>query len=201
MSLSFALKEWNATISALEAGRQIVLLRKGGLADAEGVFALEAKQFWLASTVFHEDDSLVKAEHRDLLRDGISPRRSGVLSLTSWARVERRWAVPSGHENTFSTLQKLPHIWSETYLETRLNYLQDKPLTCLALRVYRLGQPLSVAWKTEYSGCKSWFEIEPDLLRGESTPALCDDEFETKIAEVESVLAESAGAVKLWRDS
>ena len=47
-SLSFALKEWAAVCQALSTGRQIVLLRKGGIHEAAGEFELDHRQFVFA---------------------------------------------------------------------------------------------------------------------------------------------------------
>ena len=40
-----ALKEWASVIAALDRGEQVVLIRKGGLADPH--FGLEADRFYL----------------------------------------------------------------------------------------------------------------------------------------------------------
>ena len=47
-----ALKEWQSVIAALGRGDQIILIRKGGIADAG--FAVEANRFYLFPTKFHE---------------------------------------------------------------------------------------------------------------------------------------------------
>lgn len=75
-SLDVALKEWHATIAGLESGRQILLLRKGGLLDPEGSFALEYSRFWLAPTRFHQDETLVKPADVGFLQSSPQP---GVL--------------------------------------------------------------------------------------------------------------------------
>ncbi|MEO6907416.1 MAG: DUF1802 family protein, partial [Abditibacteriaceae bacterium] len=67
ISSSHALKEWNATCRALAEGRQIILLRKGGLLDEEGVFTLEQSSFWMLPTAFHQEPYLLKKAHLDLL--------------------------------------------------------------------------------------------------------------------------------------
>ncbi|HEX8464312.1 MAG TPA: DUF1802 family protein, partial [Abditibacterium sp.] len=61
-----ALKEWAITCEALAQGRQLVLLRKGGLLDEDGSFSLEHGQFFLLPTYLHQEEALVKPEHRDL---------------------------------------------------------------------------------------------------------------------------------------
>src|SRR5690606_817954 len=89
--LAFALKEWNATVAALEAGRQILLLRKGGLLDPEGAFSLEYSRFWLAPNRYHEDETLVKPSDVAFLK--ASPPTRGVLRVNSFAQAEKSWTI------------------------------------------------------------------------------------------------------------
>ena len=49
-----ALKEWASAIAALGRGDQVILIRKGGIADPK--FGLEAKRFYLFPTNFHEGE-------------------------------------------------------------------------------------------------------------------------------------------------
>ena len=94
-SCNIALKEWAVTLCALNQGRQIVLLRKGGLLDPAtetseaGTFAIEYSNFWLMPTFLHQDTKLVKPEHRDLFEHAQSMRRADekqFLALQTWAR-------------------------------------------------------------------------------------------------------------------
>ncbi|HEV7922137.1 MAG TPA: DUF1802 family protein, partial [Thermoanaerobaculia bacterium] len=52
-----ALKEWSTVIDALGRGEQIILIRKGGIADPK--FGLEADRFYLYPTFFHNADGAV----------------------------------------------------------------------------------------------------------------------------------------------
>ena len=49
-----AFKEWAAVCAALAAGRQALILRKGGIAEGPGGFRPEHDRFWLLPTRFHE---------------------------------------------------------------------------------------------------------------------------------------------------
>ena len=44
-TLTVALKEWAVAIRALREGRQVMLLRKGGIREAEGEFVVVAGTF------------------------------------------------------------------------------------------------------------------------------------------------------------
>src|SRR5687768_8095015 len=91
-----ALKEWAVTCRALREGRQILLLRKGGIEDDCGVFELEHRAFWLQPTYDHQSDDRLKPEYRDLLAEVEAAQRKGenldFIALELFATVERVWA-------------------------------------------------------------------------------------------------------------
>jgi hypothetical protein len=53
--LSIALKEWATLCRALETGRQIILLRKGGIYESAGEFEVEHRRFLLFPTYLHQN--------------------------------------------------------------------------------------------------------------------------------------------------
>src|SRR3954471_13619524 len=65
--LNVALKEWASVCSALEEGRQMVLLRKGGILEAIGGFELEHPQFFLFPTYLHQNAQMLKEPERKRL--------------------------------------------------------------------------------------------------------------------------------------
>lgn len=178
-----ALKEWNATVSALEAGRQILLLRKGGLLDPEGIFAVEHSHFWLAPTRFHQDANLLKADDLHFL--GEPPTERKTLFLKSFAHVEKTWTVQVEDEDK---LQELHHIWSRSWLETRFDYQPENPLLVLALRVFILPQIHRIEARPEYFGCKSWIELEEPLEESGAQAALKPEEFSAQLEMAKQVL-------------
>lgn len=180
--LKVALKEWHATIAALETGRQILLLRKGGLLDPEGAFALEYSQFWLAPTRFHQDETLVKTDDAPFLQ---SPPKPGVLPLRSHARVEKTWTIPVEESEK---LAHLDHIWSARWLDSRFDYQKEKPLLVVALRVFILHSPINIELDARDSGCKSWIENTPLPSSQNATPALDEIEFAAKLQAAKRVL-------------
>jgi hypothetical protein len=50
----YALKEWSVTVDSLLAGRQILLLRKGGIHEQHNGFHLEHRRFFLFPTHVHQ---------------------------------------------------------------------------------------------------------------------------------------------------
>src|SRR5437660_249987 len=61
-SLSIALKEWASVCNAIETGRQILLLRKGGIYESAGEFELENPQFLLFPTYLHQNLAMLRPE-------------------------------------------------------------------------------------------------------------------------------------------
>src|SRR4029434_4686398 len=61
-TLSIALKEWAAVCRALETGRQMILLRKGGIYESAGEFEVENRQFLLFPTFLHQNLAMLKPE-------------------------------------------------------------------------------------------------------------------------------------------
>ncbi|HET7642301.1 MAG TPA: DUF1802 family protein, partial [Nitrososphaeraceae archaeon] len=54
------------------------------------------------------------------------------------------------------------HIWSDEYVMMRMNYNPSKPMSILLLRIYKMKDPLIIDVKDQWSGCKSWIDIEID---------------------------------------
>ncbi len=177
-----ALKEWAVTGEALARGRQIVLLRKGGLLDEDGSFSLEHGQFWLLPTWLHQEKSLVKPAHQDLFdfarpSDGESVKNP---LIRHFASVQAVWQLEALDE---ALLRSAPQIYAQSYVDLRFNYQPGKPLLCAALRVWELDSPLSYAMRPQDMGCRSWLELETPLA-GVAHPALDDAAFNDALAEL-----------------
>jgi hypothetical protein len=169
------LKEWAVTGEALARGRQIVLLRKGGLLDEDGSFSLEHGQFWLLPTWLHQEPSLVKPQHRDLFDfarpvDGESVKTP---LIRHFASVQAVWHLEERDE---AKLRAATQIYAQSYLDLRFNYQSAKPLLCAALRVWQLESPIRYAMKSQDMGCRSWIEMEAPLA-GTAHPVLDDESF------------------------
>jgi hypothetical protein len=171
-----ALKEWAITCEALAQGRQIILLRKGGLLDEDGAFSLEHGQFFLLPTWLHQEEALVKPRERYLFRttQKIEGESGHIAFLRHFARVEAMWSFPPCDEEVL--YESTPHIWSQQYLDLRLGYQLDKPLLCAALRVWKLETPLRYELRSRDKGCRSWVEMESALESG-AEPVLDDESF------------------------
>src|SRR2546427_12451832 len=61
-SLQVALKEWATVCRALEHGRQMILLRKGGIYESAGEFEVEHREFLLFPTYLHQNAAMLKPD-------------------------------------------------------------------------------------------------------------------------------------------
>jgi len=183
MDGTIALREWAVAVRAMEEGRQIVALRKGGIAEETKEFRLESPSFYLFPSFEHQRPELVKPDFRDVvtqtrLQWESHPDR---VTISSFAEVACDLEV-----NDSETLGRLDpfHIWTEDYAEERLRWKRTKPLHVLLLRVFKLEEPVVVPMRERYGGCKSWLQLEEALRNVEKKPALTDDDFRTRVEAV-----------------
>jgi len=155
-----ALKEWSNVVAALGRGEQIVLLRKGGIADPS--FGVEAERFYLYPTYFHQGEP--------------EARRS--VTVTHWCEVVRTWTV--GDEESLAKLEPEVVLPRET-LEARYRFRPDQALYVIAVRTYALAQPAEVRFRDEYGGCKSWVSVDEEIPVDGSTPVLQEVELQARI--------------------
>jgi hypothetical protein len=184
-----ALKEWALTCLALERGEQVVLLRKGGILDEDGAFALEHDTFWLQPTYEHQSRSLVKPAYREWLAEAEAARLDGenrrFIKLQLLARVEGVFSLGPEDEGA---LERVHHIWSDEYVTLRYSFRPAYPLLCVALRVYRRPEPHLVPMQGSFTGCRSWLELPKPLDCAGCLSVLPDADFDTRLAELRSAL-------------
>ncbi len=180
-----ALKEWAVTVQALARGRQVILLRKGGIHEKR--FDTEYRSFFLYPTYEHQRRELIKPQfHADLeetLRDVPPP---DTLTVSYWAEAAELYELRE--EEQVAALS--PHfIWTEDYALRRLHWRPKQPLTLMLVRLYRLPRPVSLPVLPEYAGCFSWVDLPAEALSLEgATPVLSDAEFEDRARPVRESL-------------
>lgn len=188
-----ALKEWASAIKALREGKQILVMRKGGIIEETRDFQVESRHFYLYPTYEHQKRELLKESERHAVDEtlaGWSPEAADV-ELTAYAEVaEDIEVVDQEHLDRISGC----HIWTDTFAEERLKWKKQNPLHVLLLRVYRLEEPVSVPVRSDYLGCKSWVELADPLPDAKKTPVLSDEEFARQCQTVKSLLAGSGMA-------
>ena len=155
--ITAALKEWAIVCRALEDGRQILLLRKGGIMEYRQGFEAKHTTFFLYPTFEHQSKEFIQADYTerlDMLMHEQPSRNKNTIN--SYARVVAVKQITD--DSLLPRLQKY-HIWSNSYVDVRLNYNPKRPMNVVLLRVYKIDKPIEVEVKSEWLGCKSWIPI------------------------------------------
>ncbi len=183
-----AFKEWEAMVEALGQGAQIILLRKGGIAEGRAGFQAKHPKFWLFPTRYHQQAEKSKPGLRRFIPAAAKNEKEVALNyfvevtdalyLSSWEQVARLDDV---------------HFWGEEILRERFGY-HDRPgmeqgLHLLIVRVYRVNLPHRLALTPEYEGCKSWIEVPVDWSRDISSPVVRTEEFATRRSRILAAVA------------
>jgi hypothetical protein len=167
-----ALKEWAVTVQALAEGKQIVLLRKGGIREESREFRVEQPAFFLYPTFEHQRADLLQTPYRpDLDRLLATAPTGDSVRLQYWAEVTDVYETLDAAEVGALSAQ---YIWTTNYAEERLRWRPKKPLYVLLLRVYRLPTVHTLPVLPSYLGCKSWVELERSISLEGITPVLDD---------------------------
>ena len=173
-----ALKEWATVVEALEQGIQTVILRKGGILETASGFNIESKKFFLFPTWEHQETRHVKPEFHNFLNDVLNKKPDeGFNKITSYAEILFEKDVESN--DVIRDLSSF-HVWSDEYIQERRNWMPEKPIKAIFLKTVKISE-FNLSLKPEFSGCKSWIELNSDFQEGEST--LKNDEIEQKLQE------------------
>ena len=186
---NIAFKEWASVVRALGEGKQILILRKGGIREEGGEFQVEHNEFFLFPTYEHQKKSDLKPEaHRELeLSIQTKPDPSqipihyyaqtcGVLHLTEESDLKRL----------------LPyHAWSEQAVKQRFDFGREKGLFALAVRIFKLPAAYLVPYDSEYGGCKSWVPLKQKLSTKGAQPVLSDTTFDSNWQPIHSLFSNS----------
>lgn len=192
LPVTHALKEWQVAVEALEQGKTIVLLRKGGIRETAGRFTVAHDRVWLYPTYEHQRSHLLKAPYAA----AITPVEPGwhpeTVRLGSWAQITDRFHV----SDAATVAALLPfHIWNEVFVAERLKWKPNQPLEILLLQVYRLSQPQILPYDAAYGGCKSWLDLtqaiaqRADLMAAlsESVPVLGEADYAAQREAIQAI--------------
>jgi len=185
-----AFKEWVIVVDALLRGEQIVIFRKGGLREGRAGFQIEHPEFWLFSTLFHQQrESVIPAARArfDELAPNFPP--PGVLRLEAFARV-----VEWRQLDQLESARRLQgqHIWRNEVIADRFDWGRSKQIYAMAVRVFRLPKPVELPMRPSYGGCKSWIELEEEIAIADARPTLDDVAFSAKLEEFQNALGSVA---------
>jgi hypothetical protein len=182
-----ALKEWASVVSALAAGDQIVLVRKGGIAEKR--FGLEADRFYLYPTFLHQEENQFKPSlrhHLDVTR--IGPAEPESVEITAWCE-----AVQSFEVSELDALLRLEPfvIFTGQTIEDRYRFRPRQAMNVIAVRTFLLPHPVRVHTRAEYLGCRSWLALEEAIETDGSRAVLSDRALIERVAEIAAALQTS----------
>ena len=178
-----ALKEWATVVNALENGKQTVILRKGGILETSSGFKVESKKFLLFPTWEHQEEIFVKSEFQNFLNEVLKEKpEKGFNRITSYAKVLDEKDIDS--KEIIDALSSF-HVWSDTYIKERMNWMPEKPMKAVFLQVFNIEE-LQIPLKEEFQGCKSWVEINSDIKSENSV--LSNIEINSKLKEFKEIV-------------
>jgi hypothetical protein len=171
--LDIALKEWATVVHALDTGRQIMLLRKGGILEqsAKNRFSITHNEFLLFPTYLHQSRGELKAEvfFEAAAAEPSQVRITAAGVVTDIIKISSREQVDRLDDQ---------HIWSPSLIDMRFKYKPQNPLYLVLVRAYRLHEPVVLDNTPEYAGCKSWVPIDRPITTVGALPVLDDAVYE-----------------------
>jgi hypothetical protein len=181
-----ALKEWAVAIKALREGRQVLLVRKGGISEETRDFRIHAERFLLFPTYEHQRADLLQPAFRDDLPVTLAAHDSSFVRFDTYGELTDQFEITEPAQ--VESLAPF-YCFSEQYAEERLRWRPRKPLLVMAVRAYRLAAPIELAAGPAFGGCKSWLTLDVDTPDAGRTAALDDATYAAQIAAVRDALA------------
>jgi hypothetical protein len=181
-----AFKEWAVVVDALGSGRQIVILRKGGISEGRRGFQVEHAEFFLFPTLFHQQrDSVLPPAQAHFDAEGALQPDAGRVRLqhfahvVSWRRLDSLVAVKH---------LRGQHIWRDEVIAQRFEWGKERNIYALAVRVFQLPVPVELPVLSTFAGCKSWLDLEREIATEDATPVLSKEAFNEKLNQFHAAL-------------
>lgn len=184
-----ALKEWSSVVQAFARGEQLVLIRKGGLADPSG-FTLASQVFAFYPTYEHQTVNFLRSESRGYFDESLALRPAdGRLRLELVGMVHA-----ASYSQDATLLERLApfHIYNDAFLTQRLRWQPDQPFLIAIVRAFRLPAPQHLPALGRYAGCKSWVDLEQAISLHGAVPVLSDQAFRERLAQLEPLVQSAA---------
>jgi hypothetical protein len=187
---TMGLKDWAVAVEALGTGKQILVMRKGGIAEETRHFAVQSERFFLYPAYEHQKEELLKPEYQGEIAKTRSLWSPGKQTTTIKYFAVLHEDIEVMEEEALFRLAP-HHIWTNRFAAERLKWKKKLPLHVLLLRVYKLEQPLEIPIRDEYLGCKSWHQMPVELSGLKGSPVLSDAEFMAEAEAIKSTLAQA----------
>ena len=181
-----ALKEWAVAVKALSEGRQVLLVRKGGISEETRHFKIVSERFLLFPTYEHQRADLLQPDFQeDLIAVLAEPRDPARVRFDTFAELTDLFEIADPAQ--VEALAPF-YCFSTQYAEERLRWKPRHPLLVMAVRAYRLKKPIEVASRPDFGGCKSWLTLDEDVTPDNLVAAVDDATYAARIAEVRAAL-------------
>lgn len=187
---AWALKEWAIAVDALLSGDLVLLIRKGGIREAQPFFEVPSDRALLFPTYEHQKLAALRTPFGAAFEDAGVPQVGDPLSLRGWADITHSLPLPV--ENSVETVvEKLHpfHIWTDAWLTERLAWKPERPAYALLLRVHRFAEPINLVYQKQYGGCRSWLELKAVENWPTSTPVLSESIYAERVAAIQQAIA------------
>jgi hypothetical protein len=176
-----AFKEWAVVVEALGRGGQIVILRKGGIAEGRGGFRAEHERFWLFPTRFHQQ------------AEGVVDGSFAELKFPAEDLVRIEFAAEVAEARQLDSLEQArrlvgQHIWKDAVIAERFDWGHEQGIYAIAVCARRLPEPVELPLLKKYGGCKSWVELDAELDFNATVPVLENEKFQKKLAAFQEAL-------------
>ena len=148
-------KEWSSVCAAIGAGRQTIILRKGGIAEGRTGFSFKYPSFFLFPTLFHQQKERVRENFEDV----DLPVAGDKIPIKIFGEV-----VWKGDLDDWEKIRRLAplHIWKEDVIRERFVFSEEAGEGSLQLAVLRTWRLASTWWipdQRSYGGCRSWVDL------------------------------------------
>ncbi|HEY9762719.1 MAG TPA: DUF1802 family protein [Trichocoleus sp.] len=184
-ALSEALKEWAIAVEALLRGDQILLLRKGGIREEKGRFAVKADRVLLFPTYEHQQRERVKPPYQQAVLPIESGYHQESIEVKGWAEITH--VISLEQDAPVFALEPF-HIWNEQFVRERWAWKPNSALNLLLLRSHRLPNPISLPYRPEYGGCRSWITLAESVSLEGSKAVLTDAAYQSQVQQTLAML-------------
>ena len=186
METAIALKEWAVIAQAMAAGEQVILLRKGGIQDPSGAFALEQREFLIYPTWEHQKLEWIREPFREKYRTILNAKEPAAqIPFSVYAGVAYHAEIKN--PAVFKRLEKY-HLWTPEFFAHQAEYRPQSPTLLVVVRAYQLKKSVEVSLEPDYAGCKSWVTLRKPVSIDGAEPVIENRKFRTILEEIRDIL-------------
>jgi hypothetical protein len=163
-------KEWSAVCQAINAGRQTVIIRKGGIAEGRDGFSFKHGEFYLFPTWFHEEAEKITEPQFSSPADSSEDVTIRCAVSVEWTGIVTDWAAAKALAPF--------HILREEVVRERFGYKDAPGIHVAFVRASRLVPAWTFPNEKRFGGCRSWVELPEQSDEPHFESVLSDAEFD-----------------------